>query len=83
MEYRSLSVIASEIRKDWPKPYFGAVPYLSAMSSLNSMKDMYGCDSAVCVVSYFLCNTKGWKGDTAKRIKAELKAMVAGKKVVS
>ncbi|GAG28430.1 unnamed protein product, partial [marine sediment metagenome] len=32
---RNLSEIASEIRKDWSKVYFGAVPYLDAMSTLN------------------------------------------------
>ena len=79
--YRSLSVIANEIRKDWKNVYFGAVPYLQAMASLDTMKDMYGCDSAQTVVIYFLGNANAWRGDTAKRIKAELKAMNAGKPV--
>jgi len=72
---RPLSVIAREIRADWQKPYFGAVPYLQAMRSLNSISDRYFEDSAQSVVLYFLANAQTWRGETAKRIKAELKAM--------
>ena len=72
---RPLHVIASEIRKNWPKPNFAAVPYLEAMASLNSIGDSYGYDSAKSIVLYFLSNASTWRGDEAKRIKAELKAM--------
>jgi hypothetical protein len=75
METRSLHVIAREIRRDWAKPYFGAVPYLDAMSGLNSIQDQYGADSAVSIVLYFLSNAATWRGPVAKRVKAELKAM--------
>ena len=81
MNYRSISVIAAEIRRDWKKVNYAAVPYLQAMACLDTMKDAYGCDSAVSIVSYFLCNAGTWKGETAKRVKAELKAMCAGKPV--
>jgi hypothetical protein len=66
--------IAREIRQDWKKPYFGAVPYLSAMSSLDTINDMFDHDSARSVVLYFLSNAAAWRGDTARRVKAELKA---------
>lgn len=72
---RSLSVIASEIRSDWTKPYFGAVPYLNAMRSLNNINDSYGMDSAKSIVLYFLSNAQTWRGFKAKEIKAELKQM--------
>ena len=73
---RSLSEIAAEIRKDWgSKVNFGAKPYLDAMASLNSINDNYGWDSGKSIVLYFLGNAASWKGETAKRIKAELKAM--------
>ena len=72
---RPLHVIASEIKSDWKKPYFGAVPYLNAMSELDSIDDMYYMDDAKSIVLYFLANASTWRGDTAKRIKAELKAM--------
>jgi hypothetical protein len=74
--HRSLSEIASEIYADWQNVYFGAVPYLEAMSTLDSIDDSYGADDARMIVSYFLTNTRGWRGETAKRIKAELKAML-------
>jgi len=73
---RPLSVIANDIRAHWPKVYFGAVPYLQAMASLNSINDKYYEDSARSVVNYFLANAGTWRGDDAKRIKAELKSMV-------
>ena len=73
---RSLSEIAGEIRRDWKSPYFGAVPYLDAMRSLNSITDTFYEDSAKSVVAYFLSNAGTWRGDTARRIKAELKALI-------
>ncbi len=72
---RPLHVIASEIRKDWTKVYFGAVPYLDAMQSLNSINDNYYQDSAKSVVLYFLCNATSWRGEVARNIKKELNAM--------
>lgn len=73
---RPLHEIAREIEKTWTKPYFGAVPYLVAMKSLTKITDSFYADSAKSVVLYFLSNASTWKGDDAKRIKAELKAMV-------
>lgn len=35
---RPIYEIAREIRKDWTNVYFGAVPYLQAMGSLDSIK---------------------------------------------
>ena len=75
VENRSLSVIAAEIRKDWKKPYFGAVPYLNAMMCLDKITDNYGFDSGKMIVLYFLGNAGTWKGETARRIKKELNAM--------
>jgi hypothetical protein len=72
---RSLTHIAREIRADWTNPYFGAVPYLNAMQSLDSINDDYYYDSGKSIVLYFLANASTWKGATARRIKAELKAM--------
>lgn len=73
---RTLSAIARDISKHWPKPYFGAVPYLSAMFSLASINDAYYEDSGKSVVAYFLSNATTWRGDDAKRIKAELNKML-------
>ena len=75
---RPLYAIAAEIRRDWAKPYFGAVPYLDAMRELNAITDKYYYDDARSIVRYFIANASTWKGDTARRIKAELRDMVKG-----
>ena len=73
---RPLYTIAAEIRRNWKtvSPY--AAPYLQAMGTLNSIEDNYGFDSAYSIVSYFLANAGSWRGDVARSIKAELKAML-------
>ena len=73
---RNLSTIANEIQRDWGnKVNFAARPYLNAMKGLDSISDNYGHDSGRSVVAYFLGNAGTWRGETAKRIKAELRAM--------
>lgn len=73
---RPLHVIATQIRGNWAKPYFGAVPYLEAMLELESINDKYYFDSAESVVRYFLANAGTWRGDVARSVKAELKSML-------
>ncbi len=73
---RPLYTIASEIRADWKKIYFGAVPYLQAMETLDKITDSYIYDSGQEIVMYFLANAQTWRGETAKRIKAELNSML-------
>ena len=76
VQNRPLYEIARDIRNDWKNPHFGAMPYLDAMATLDSVEDYYGWDSAKSIVLYFLSNASTWRGDTAKTIKKELKAMV-------
>lgn len=73
--HRPIHMIAKEIRADWQKMYFGARPYYEAMTALVDINDNYIHDSAKSVVLYFLANAGTWRGDVAKRIKAELKEM--------
>ena len=73
---RPIHQIAAEIKCTWQKPYFGAVPYLDAMFCLEKPTDKYGLDSAENIILYFLCNASTWRGEDAKRIKAELKNLV-------
>lgn len=73
---RPIYEIAREIQDNWEPVYFGAVPYLAAMHDLTSIKDAYGMDRAEQVVAYFLGNAHTWRGETARRIKAELKGML-------
>jgi hypothetical protein len=73
---RSLNVIASEIRSDWKSVNYGAKPYLDAMGCLTNVSDNFGMDTGKSIVLYFLSNASTWWGETAKRVKAELKKMV-------
>lgn len=78
-DVRSLSVIFSEVRSDWAKANDENHPagaYAVPLSSLDSLDDSYGADNARGLVRYFLANAGGWRGETAKRVKAELKNMV-------
>jgi len=65
--------LADEIRADWKNVNFAAAPYLDAMNSLDSIDDQYFQDNGRSIVSYFLSNATGWRGEKAKEIKAELK----------
>ena len=78
MNTRPLYVIANEIAFDWRKPYFGAVPYLDAMATLDNITENYGLDSGKSIVVYFLGNATTWRGETARRIKKELHEMSNG-----
>lgn len=85
---RTFSTIAAEVVGLWRKTYGPAenlplslkcaLPYLRAMLKCNTTnKNMPYCAETVeSVVLYFLANITYWKGDDAKRIKAELKAML-------
>ena len=79
---RPLYIIAEEIRKDWKaqtkngKIPESALAYLDPMSTLNSINDNYIMDSGRSIVAYFLGNATTWKGETARRIKKELNAML-------
>ena len=80
MEKRPVNVIASEIIRDWSRigkgvsPY--AKPYLEAMQCIRSAADAYGADSGTSVILYGLSNMSHYRGETAKRLKAELKSHV-------
>jgi hypothetical protein len=76
MTHRPLCDIAREIQSVWPKPYFGAVPYLSAMLSLDQIGDNFYQDSGEDIVLYFLSNATTFRGEDARRIKAELREIV-------
>jgi hypothetical protein len=74
---REIREIAREILAHWKNPYFGAVPYLEAMLSLTDKNsNNYGYDSAQSIVLYFLSNATTFRGEDAKRLKAELKEVI-------
>tara|TARA_R110000737_G_C14624761_1_gene494632 strand:- start:48318 stop:48542 length:225 start_codon:yes stop_codon:yes gene_type:complete len=72
---RAISEIAQEIEQVWGNVSPHAYPYLKAMKQLNTITDRYYEDSAQSIVNYFLSNARYWKGEDAKRIKAELKSL--------
>lgn len=77
---REIRVIAREIQHAWEKQgkgvHFAARPYLSAMYSLGGVQDSYGMDDAKSIVLYFLSNATSFRGEDAKRLKAELKELI-------
>lgn len=76
-ETRSLSAIASEIYSEWgEKVSVHARPYLEAMEELESITDRYMYEDGKSIVRYFLANASTFRGEAARRIKAELKAML-------
>jgi hypothetical protein len=57
-----------------------AAAYLEPMTTLESIHDTYIYDSAKSIVMYALSNLSAWRGDDARRIKAELKEHLKGVK---
>jgi hypothetical protein len=73
---KKLWEIAEEISADGWIHHPGAVhaqPYWNAMRDLETITDTYGADSAKSIVLYFLANAGTWRGETARRIKQELR----------
>jgi len=77
IEKRSIRAIALDIKKEWVKVNYAAKPYLDAMLELDSINDKYYLDSAKSVVLYFLSNASSFRGERAKALKTELKALGA------
>ena len=79
--HKPLKEYALEIRNDWESRrkngvHPTAVPYLRAMQTMDQIEGCYHLDSGTYIVSYFLGNATSWHGETAKRIKAELKDII-------
>lgn len=68
---RTIESIARDIRASWRNVSPYAKPYL------DYMVDPWGHDSVESAALYFLSNASTWRGDDAKRLKAELKATIA------
>ena len=74
---RKLSEVAKEIKQDWKNVSVYARPYVDAMESLSTVNENYIAEDGRTVVLYFLSNAGSWRGEVAKRVKQELKKMVA------
>jgi|SRR5579862_684237 len=73
---RKIREITKDIKKHWGRPYFGAKPYLEAMSSLGTIDQKYGSETAREIVERFLANASTFKGNEARDLKAELREIL-------
>ena len=73
---REINTIANEIYDDWKDINYAAKPYLEVMTNLKGINDRFIMDDARGIVLRFLCNAGTWRGETARRIKKELKELV-------
>ena len=73
---KPIYLYAKEIKADWKNISIHAKPYVDAMYQLNHINDTYGYDDARDIVIRFLGNASGWRGEKAKAVKQELKAML-------
>lgn len=75
---RTFQQIARDIKSTWLNVYFGAVPYLEALLTLDTTDPnaMYYYDTARDIARYFLANAQTFRGADANKLKAELKSML-------
>lgn len=73
---RTIKAIAKEIKQVWVKPNYAAVPYLDAMLQVEKPDDMFYAEKASSLVAYFLSNASTFRGEDARRLKAELKKVI-------
>jgi hypothetical protein len=76
---RTIREVAKEIVEDWiltGKSFPHAAPYLEAMLCVEKPTDLYGAEEARGIVQYFLSNVESWRGEVARKIKAELREIV-------
>ncbi|WNM67202.1 hypothetical protein SEA_ERUTAN_56 [Gordonia phage Erutan] len=75
---RPLSLIGREIISLWrtKKPSSSTLayagPYVEAICMMDKPSDSYGLESGDMIIAYLLNNLRNWRGDDARRIKAEL-----------
>jgi hypothetical protein len=75
---RPIFKIAKDIKSEWgSKVYFGAAPYLEAMQFLSNKNDKYGFDNGETILRYFLSNASTFRGETARKLKEEIKNILA------
>ena len=76
MAKRPIYQIAKDIKNAWKNPSPYALAYLNPMLTLNSIEDHYFLDDAKSIISYFLANAQGFKGEKARELKKELKDLI-------
>jgi len=77
MQHRPLNTIAAEIKSDWRTRLNGAaVPYIEGLSELRDPRDQWFRETGADAIRGFLNNAQSWRGDVARRVKAELRAIL-------
>lgn len=78
---RPLYEIAEDILRAWREERtsshttYAARPYVMAMLHMSTVDDNYGAETGRECVAYALSNLSQWRGENARRLKAELKAI--------
>lgn len=75
----TISDIARVVNKHWPKPYFGAVPYIQSMTACETLDSRFIAEDGKTQVLYFLSNATTWRGEVARLVKAELNRRLKAK----
>lgn len=75
---RTFQQIARDVKSTWMNVYFGAVPYLEALLTLDTTdpEALYGIETARDITRYFLANAQTFRGAGARRLKEELKILI-------
>lgn len=73
---RPLNEIAEEIHKLWTTAHRTAVTYIEEMKRVKSLGDKRGVLTGRDICLYFLSYAQPWKGEDARRVKAELRAIL-------
>ena len=70
-QYRPVHEIAEEIGRSWKNVYYGAMEYLQLVQRP---------DAADINIRYFLSSSGRWKGETARRLKQELRDVLTARR---
>jgi hypothetical protein len=76
MPHRPLNEIAAEIAADWTARHGAAQPYIDAMRELRTADQRSGIETGSDMIQGFLINAQTWRGEVARRVKLELKAIL-------
>lgn len=69
-----VSLIRRDLQMQKKPVPFGAVPYLSALGTMNNLSDRYGVETGAQILPYLLSNLSTYRGPIARLVKAELNA---------
>jgi len=70
---RRICEIAQDIHEEWKNIHYSALPYLQSMLFISWGTEYHCNDSAKSIILYFLANAQTFRGEQARKLKAELK----------